>query len=386
MLFSDAGSNDGLRQILADHERRINALYTARTAEATTIGAGGIIVKGGDGITIEDGGALTAEYPSGRAAAHFGPLTIEGTDIPDGHGLLVQADDDSAGRDVFRAKYVGGQRKVTIGQTPTADASGAVDSFVADAMAHSLHSHGPLGFVIHSHHGGDVTVQSSDGGLINIQSNDGAEVQILSDARLWLFADGDLDVDVNGELLGQVSGDIRWLADGIGALGGDAGTFLQPQSGSGTANVRMDTTTGQITWVASTERVKHDIQDLVVDPAAVLGLRPRTWLPGQTARQCPEWMHAQHPDGECHAGEPVDPPPDAPREVGFVAEEIDALGLAQFVEYDADGLPISIRYDRLAAALVPVVQQQQAQITALTEQLAVLSDRVAALEPAPPDA
>jgi hypothetical protein len=145
----------------------------------------------------------------------------------------------------------------------------------------------------------------------------------------------------------------------------------------------MDTTTGQITWVASTERVKSDIQDLDIDPTVVLQLRPRTWLPGPVPRQCPEWAHAQHAGNDCRAGEMVDPPADAPREVGFVAEELDALGLTAFVEYDGEGLPISIRYDRISAALIPVVQQQAQQITALQDALTALTERVAALEPQP---
>lgn len=379
MLYSDAGSNDGIRQILADHERRINALYTARSAQATTISDGDFTVDGGSIIVL--GGRIYAAYPSGRPAAFFGPLFYESDGRPGGHGLHVQADDDSQGRDVFRAKYENGKRYIIFGQTPEADASGAVDVFTSDAVRTGIHTHGDE-LRLQSHHGGDIAIiggESTTGpSRILIWTPSGGDIDVIADdgGHVSITADGDFDVDAAGHAF--------IVGTGQAALGGGAGTFLQPQSGSGTANVRMDTTTGQITWVASTERVKHDIQDLAVDPAAVLGLRPRTWLPGQTARQCPEWMHAQHPDGECHAGEPVDPPPDAPREVGFVAEEIDALGLVEFVEYDADGLPTSVRYDRLTAALVPVVQQQQEQITALTEQLAALSDRVAALEPAPP--
>jgi hypothetical protein len=348
---------------------------TARTAEATTIGKDGIVVKDGGNITVE-GGSIRAQYPSGRPAAAFGPLVLEGTDVPDGHGLLVQADDDGDGRDVFRAKYANGRRVVIIGQTPGEDTAGAVDHFLTDALLQNHHSHGSEGFLIHGHHGGNVRILSSDGGLIRVQSSDNADIEILSDDRLWLFADGNLD--------GTVNGNITLLADGTAAFGGDGGTFLQPQSGSGTANVRMDTSTGQITWVASTERVKSDIQDLDVAPTVVLQLRPRTWLPGPVPRQCPEWAHAQHAGDECHAGEMLDPPADAPREVGFVAEELDALGLTEFVEYDAEGLPISIRYDRISAALIPVVQQQAQQITALQDALAALTERVTALEPTAP--
>jgi hypothetical protein len=359
---------------------------TARTAEATAISEGGVIVKDGADIIAKDGGSISAEYPSGRPAAFFGPLVLEGTDVPDGHGLLVQADDDGQGRDVFRAKYANGQRLVTIGQTPGEDTAGAVDKFLTDALFQDHHSHGSEGFRIHGHHGGNVRILTSDGGLIRLQSSDNGDVEVISDDRLWLYADGDLDGTVNGEinLAATGTGFAQLLSvSGQAALAGGAGTFLQPQSGSGTANVRMDTTTGQITWVASTERVKSDIQNLQVDPSVVLQMRPRTWLPGPTPRQCPEWMHNQHTEDECHAGELVDPPADSPREVGFVAEELDALGLTVFVEYDASGLPVSIRYDRMTAALIPVVHQQAQQITALQDALTALTERVTALEPQP---
>jgi hypothetical protein len=353
---------------------------TARTAEATAIGENGITVKGG---------TISAQYPSGRGAAVFGPLTYEDTGLPGGHGLLVQADDDDAGRDIFRAKYENGRRLVFVGQNPSGDGSGATDVFESHSDKISLNTHGEelriqanRGGPIRIYGGGtgtgasSVTIATFEGGLLKLQTVDNGDLQIVSDDRLWLYADGDLD--------GTVNGNITFLADGTAAFGGDGGTFLKPQSGSGTANVRMDTTTGQITWVASTERVKTAIEDLVVDPSVVLQLRPRTWLPGPVPRQCPEWAHAQHGESECHAGEMLDPPEDAPREVGFVAEELDALGLTEFVEYDAEGLPISIRYDRISAALIPVVQQQAQQITALQDALAALTERVTALEPTAP--
>jgi hypothetical protein len=363
MLFSDAGANDGIRQELLELRRRIDALYTARTAEATTISDGGVIVEGGDGITVKDGGQISAEYPSGRSAAKFGPLVLEGTAVPDGHGLLVQADDDSDGRDVFRAKYVDGKRYVYIGETPGEDASGAVDAFVADAVAIGLHAHQD-----------ELRLQTHDGADLLMYVN--GDMDMVVDATWDANITGNLDFDAQGTALVQSNTTMQFLCEGQAAFGGTTGTFLQPASGTGTANVRMDPTTGLITYIASTERSKADIQDLQVDIDMVLQLRPRTWLPGTVQRQCPEWLHVTHTEEtDCHAGELVDPPEDARREVGFVAEELDALGLADFVEYDAEGLPSSIRYDRLTAALVPLVQRQQAQITALAERLDALEQR-----------
>lgn len=166
----------------------------------------------------------------------------------------------------------------------------------------------------------------------------------------------------------------RVVSDGQARLGGFGGTYLMPESGAGDAEVRMEMATGRITYVpiASTARVKRDIQDLDVDAGAVLRLRPRSWVPAPVERQCPEWMHAQHSGEECHGGEVIEPPGGGVRQVGFIAEELDEIGLGDFVEYDEEGLPAAISYDRLTAALVPVLQQQQAQIEALTARLDAL--------------
>lgn len=371
MLFSDATAPDQIKRDLQDEKRRSQQARTARTAEATTIGEGGITVKGG---------TIAAQYPSGRDAAKFGPLELVSTGAPDGHGLLVQADDDGLGRDIFRAKYSANSRRlVVIGQNPEADASGAIDWFVADAVQIDLHSHGSE-LRIQSHHGGDVKILGGDNttapGNVEIYTYDGGD---------WTAdIDGDIDFDANGTVLIQGDGTMQLLCDGQAALGGATGTFLQPESGAGVANVRMDTATGRITYVPSTARAKRDIQDLAIDVDTVLQLRPRTWLPGLGRRHCPEWVHANHTDpSQCCDGDTVEPPADAPREVGFVAEELDELGLGEFVEYDHEGLPASIRYDRLTAALVPLLQRQQTQLDALTEKLEQLAAHTAGQEPAP---
>lgn len=280
---------------------------------------GDITLQGGGLLTVQDGSRIVVRYPTGGDAAYFGYIG-DGTEII-GYGLIMYGEN---GENLLRVRqHVDDGRQVIIGGTYPA-----------------------------------------------------AAFQVFADATL--IRGQSLDVDATADVEIEAAGNAFFTSSaGPAAIGGGTGTFIQPQSGSGTANVRMDTGTGQITWVASTERVKTDIRDLEVDPAAVLALRPRTWLPGPTMRQCPDWMHTKHAEGECHAGELIDPPPDAPREVGFVAEELDALGLDAFVEYDTDGAPAAIRYDRLTAALVPLVQAQQQQITDLAARLDAIEARLA---------
>ncbi|KAA9105002.1 tail fiber domain-containing protein [Microbacterium rhizomatis] len=54
---------------------------------------------------------------------------------------------------------------------------------------------------------------------------------------------------------------------------------------------------------------------------------------------------------------------DAPIEVGLIAEDLDALGLTWLVYYDAEGLPAGVHYEKLALALLPIVQDHEARLT-----------------------
>ena len=288
---------------------------------------GTLIVRGSGGVTVEDSGSIRARYDSGETAVLFGHIVDLTDGSSQGYGLLVQADADSGGRDVFRAREhpVGG-RQVLLGEETTPGIDGAIRWLSVWSELCQIRAYDQM----------------------SIEALDGADMSLDADGYLWARA------------VGQA------------ALGGEDGTLLRPEPGTGTANVVMNPTTGRISYVSSSRRFKRDIRDLEVDQEAVLQLRPRSWLPGPTVRQCPEWMHAHHGEDECHAGETIDPPEDCRREVGFVAEELDELGLADFVEYDDEGRPASIRYDRLAAALIPVVRSQQAQIDALSARLDAL--------------
>lgn len=133
-----------------------------------------------------------------------------------------------------------------------------------------------------------------------------------------------------------------------------------PESVTGqSANIRMDPTTKHILMISSAASAKLDIEDLDVDLDAVLAIRPRTWRDRCEVERDPSTTT---------------------RYVGFVADELHELGLTQFVEYDESGAPASVAYDRMAAALLPVVQDQAARITVLEERLAALADRLTTLE------
>jgi hypothetical protein len=140
---------------------------------------------------------------------------------------------------------------------------------------------------------------------------------------------------------------------------------------------------GRVMRSTSSARYKTNIQDAVVDPLDVLQLRGRTFqTKAEVARE------------ECRServgvnGSISDPEENftAPTYVGLIAEELDALpSLRQFVNYDSEGRPDSIAYDRLVVALLELMKNQQGQISDLaallertTEALSQLSsDHVA---------
>lgn len=119
-------------------------------------------------------------------------------------------------------------------------------------------------------------------------------------------------------------------------------------SGSRYARVDDSGVVYSSTTAPSSRAVKHDIADLDVEVEAVLGLRPVTFR--------------------------YNDDPDAVR-VGFIAEEADELGLSCLVGYEDrenPDRPTGFAYDGFGAALLLVVQRQQAQIEALSDRVAVL--------------
>lgn len=64
--------------------------------------------------------------------------------------------------------------------------------------------------------------------------------------------------------------------------------------------------------------------------------------------------------------DPDDPARGAPPlEVGLIAEDLAALGLDWLVYLDAAGMPAGVHYERLALALLPIVQDHEARLRTL---------------------
>ena len=121
--------------------------------------------------------------------------------------------------------------------------------------------------------------------------------------------------------------------------------------GPGTYN---QTNTGRAVFIASnglfgigasSERFKENIVDADIDTASVLDIRVRKFNYKKSFDE------------------------NQPEDIGVIAEELEALGLTDFIYYDADGVPDGVAYEKLALALIPVLKMQQSQIDSVVDRL-----------------
>lgn len=139
-----------------------------------------------------------------------------------------------------------------------------------------------------------------------------------------------------------------------GRILGSTGTYNATTTS--TANVFV-ASNGNFARSTSSRRYKSDIQDIDYGLTA-LQLQPRTWVD----------KSEYEANGNSTEG--------LERIPGFIAEELHDLGLTELVQYNEDGQPDAVYYDRMLVAVIPVIKAQQATIEALEARLAALEDRV----------
>jgi hypothetical protein len=133
--------------------------------------------------------------------------------------------------------------------------------------------------------------------------------------------------------------------DGYFITGSAANSPYNLTTGSA-ANVNMDGN-GALQRVTSSLKYKRDVQDTVHGLAELLQLRAVTYK-GKGEN-----------DGETVFG-------------GLIAEEVDAAGLHEFVQYASDGSPDSLAYGNMVSLCVKSIQEQQAIISELQSKVAAL--------------
>jgi len=172
------------------------------------------------------------------------------------------------------------------------------------------------------------------------------------------------NIDVPGSLAGTSIG-VKNLVGGFAILlqsNGNAsvGGTLNVSNGFGlTGNVFAPTTynqtnTGRAMFVAadglygigaSSIRFKENVVDADIDTEAVLNIQVR------------KFNYKKSFDD------------DETQDVGVIAEELEALGLTDFIYYDAEGIPDGVAYEKLALLLIPVVKGQAERLDSLEARL-----------------
>jgi len=274
---------------------------------------------------------------------HYGPLRISGT--PDGAGLMIQQ--PGTGDDIFLARYNGaGDAFVEMGRVGK-----PLERIVGYAESITLSS---------SAVGGELLLETTQAAAFF--GGKTASVRALAGGVEVTAAGGGATVRSSGDVNVQSTSGGAWLqaAGQVQIKSGQKLVFIDHNTTPVGANCYI-TESGAIYRSTSSRRYKRDVEDLVVDVDQVLAMRPRTWRDRAEVERDPDTTN---------------------RYIGFVAEELVDIGLEAFVLYNEAGQVDAIAYDRLTAALVPVLQHQQRQLDEQATTLAALAAKVAALEAA----
>jgi hypothetical protein len=139
---------------------------------------------------------------------------------------------------------------------------------------------------------------------------------------------------------GQVLGDTGKFPGGVNSVG--VYNLLLTYGGPYSSQyIHQD---GNMGYVPSSRRFKQDIETMEIDIAVLQQLRLVSF----------RYIEAVKNLGD-----------DAAVEVGLIAEEVDALGLKWLVDYDTEGKPFGIKYDRLALLFIPWAQSIENRLAAL---------------------
>lgn len=123
------------------------------------------------------------------------------------------------------------------------------------------------------------------------------------------------------------------------------------QRGPDKRNVQWDEANGRLFFDSSSKRYKSNIGPLVDDFTKILEVQPKTY---------------DRPGSEGYW------------EVGYIAEEIDSLGLKHLVEY-SKGIPDGVNYEKMVLYVIEVAKMQQTAIAQLKAEVAALKAETSAV-------
>ena len=120
-------------------------------------------------------------------------------------------------------------------------------------------------------------------------------------------------------------------------------------STTGSANMRINTGSGLIAYTSSSQRYKVEIEPQIIPNESVLSLVAKSYVDKT------EYEKNNNSDEGLQ------------RWLGLIAEDIDKIPVLKdlLVEYDDKGKPNSVYYDRVAVALIPLLQDHEARLAKL---------------------
>lgn len=148
--------------------------------------------------------------------------------------------------------------------------------------------------------------------------------------------------------------DLNYLASSKAAIAdvefvqaGNMSTEVYNRTLSGSYHVCYVGADGKLGWVPSSREVKQNIETAAMDLRAVLAMEVVTF------------RYKIDPEGS--------------PQYGLIAEDLHDLGLTWLVDYGPEGdTPQGVRYDLLALALLPALQDTRARVDALTARIEAL--------------
>ena len=204
-------------------------------------------------------------------------------------------------------------------------------------------------------------------GTIEFQNENG---DVAADMKVTSY--GTNEVTLASYVVGTFKGNQLIVGEDRFYLGRSSGSFIEEDSSnymrlygdsgiklpnlatlSTTAqNLYISTITGQLYRTTSSRRYKKDIEDYTKGIDDLKKLRPVTYKAIEDVEGTDETY------------------------AGFIAEEVHETGLTEFVDYNTEGEPESVHYSSIVTLLTKAIQEQQAQIDNLTQEIAELKSKI----------
>ena len=207
---------------------------------------------------------------------------------------------------------------------------------------------------------GSFTIVNNGDSLGEISFGGSHDTQMYEAARINVEADGAPSnaASMPGRIIfsttasGSTTVTERLRISATGALT-SAQTYAQLVGGTNRA-MYVDST-GLIGNLTSSIRFKQDVEDFYVDSEKVLQLEPKTYYYKTDVEQ----------NGE-----------NATKQIGFIAEQAQELGLEYLYQKDEQGIPNYFAYEKLPTYLLGVIKNQQQLIESLQTRIEQLESKV----------